>query len=416
MPDFKDLRNPFDIKVGGELNFEVGGENGSISAAEDGDSATFTITASELSRKVGVEASFVIDRDTGKIKGVELGLERGPVVITAIAGYDLIAAELGGDIAGLVSAYIGLEIDFLILNNNFSIIDQIGKNYLYKSFGLDFLFECFPAETLITLADGSQLPIEGILVGNEVATLKAGISGKVSRLFSNVTDEWLELVWQHPKTGAVEQIISTPGHVFLAPDGSYKRIIDMVQPLRAADNNNALHDEHGVEAPPLLIGSQGRPVGTTPDGHIPSEHWKSIGSAEIVLGGGTVVQAHVRSIKYAAQTAHLFEEAEMLVTWTEGGLACKPEVKKGWKTYNFEVAEHHNYIANGVHVHNESTLATELYPDAPIIGFGAGAAYALHDGALTIGNVKGQVHDGSVDQHARRIMFLHDRHCNFQPV
>ncbi len=32
----------------------------------------------------------------------------------------------------------------------------------------------------------------------------------------------------------------------------------------------------------------------------------------------------------------LFEQAELCVTHTEGGLACQPEIRKGWKTYNFE--------------------------------------------------------------------------------
>ena len=42
----------------------------------------------------------------------------------------------------------------------------------------------------------------------------------------------------------------------------------------------------------------------------------------------------------------------MLVIHTEHGLALKPEVRKGWKSYNFEVEELHTNIAGGVWVHN----------------------------------------------------------------
>ena len=37
----------------------------------------------------------------------------------------------------------------------------------------------------------------------------------------------------------------------------------------------------------------------------------------------------------------------------------KPEWKKGWKTYNFEVEKYHTYIAGGIRVHNESELGSK---------------------------------------------------------
>lgn len=36
----------------------------------------------------------------------------------------------------------------------------------------------------------------------------------------------------------------------------------------------------------------------------------------------------------------------------------KQDVTEGWTTYNFEVRAHHNYVANGIRVHNDSILST----------------------------------------------------------
>ena len=41
--------------------------------------------------------------------------------------------------------------------------------------------------------------------------------------------------------------------------------------------------------------------------------------------------------------------------WVEPG-------SSSWRTYNFEVAKHHNYVAQGVRVHNQSILSL-LNPD-----------------------------------------------------
>jgi len=60
------------------------------------------------------------------------------------------------------------------------------------------------------------------------------------------------------------------------------------------------------------------------------------------------------TIRYSKDTADLYEQAEGYVARTEGGLALAPVYKKGWKTYNFEVADYHTYVAGGVRVHNKS--------------------------------------------------------------
>lgn len=46
-----------------------------------------------------------------------------------------------------------------------------------------------------------------------------------------------------------------------------------------------------------------------------------------------------------------------MVYGNSGGLALKPEVVRGWKTYNFTVEQYHTYIADGVRVHNDSILS-----------------------------------------------------------
>ncbi len=48
-------------------------------------------------------------------------------------------------------------------------------------------------------------------------------------------------------------------------------------------------------------------------------------------------------IRYSEETAHLYEQAEMFVAQSAGATALEPELKKGWKTYNFEVEDFHIY-------------------------------------------------------------------------
>lgn len=128
------------------------------------------------------------------------------------------------------------------------------------------------------------------------------VPGRVTQLLHNVTDTWL-----HLSNGTYV----TPGHRYLRPDGSFAEIQDII-----ADD--------GL----------------------------------IVTTDGSVQRVTAEVIRYSAETAHMFEQAEMLVYASEGGAALEPEVKRGWKTYNFTVAEHHTYIADGIRVHNESVLST----------------------------------------------------------
>lgn len=82
---------------------------------------------------------------------------------------------------------------------------------------------CFPAGTSITFFDGSRSEIQSIEVNDQVSVLDATSTGTVTQIFRNITAEWLEIVWTDPTTGAMKQTISTPGHRFFKPDGSFDR-------------------------------------------------------------------------------------------------------------------------------------------------------------------------------------------------
>lgn len=168
-----------------------------------------------------------------------------------------------------------------------------------------YLLQCFPAKTEISMLDGTSIGIEYISPGDIVLSFDQQGNlkeGRVTQLLHNVTDTWL-----HLSNGTYV----TPGHHYLRPDGSFAEIQD-------------------------IVADDGR----------------------IVAADGSIQNVTAEVIRYSAETAHLFEEAEMLVYASEGGVALAPEVKRGWKTYNFTVAETHTYIADGIRVHNESVLAS----------------------------------------------------------
>src|SRR5690606_10346943 len=84
---------------------------------------------------------------------------------------------------------------------------------------------CFPSSTPITLADGSQKPIEQIQVGDFVRAIDpatgAFLAKPVVRLFRNVTQEWLELHFEDGRP----PLVATPGHHFYDPAlGRYRAL------------------------------------------------------------------------------------------------------------------------------------------------------------------------------------------------
>jgi hypothetical protein len=145
------------------------------------------------------------------------------------------------------------------------------------------------------------------------------VEARVTRLFTNVTDEWLVI---KPAAGELArlsieafELTVTPGHEMLDGFGRFRKAIDIVN-----------------------------------------------SDAQLVREDGRVVKVEFSHVVYSAATAHLYEEAEIMVARTAGGLALQPEVKRGWKTYNFEVEHYHTYVAGGFRVHNDSlyTPMTQL--------------------------------------------------------
>jgi Ca2+-binding RTX toxin-like protein len=214
---------------------------------------------------------------------------------------------------------------------------------------------CFPAGTLISLPGDKVLPIEAIAVGDSVLAFdETGtlVPARVSRLYENVTPEWIELVWRDPASGKWRMLTATPGHVMLAPDGGFAELAAMLSPFAssaaALEASQALLvgvlAGEGADAPEAT--RQGMPNGPRFGRHA--------GFARIVTEDGETVEAVAFRIAFSEAAAHLYERGEMLVTRCEGGLAVRPEWKAGWKTWNFEVEKHHTYIAGGVRVHNIS--------------------------------------------------------------
>ncbi len=179
--------------------------------------------------------------------------------------------------------------------------------------GYPVLPECFPSGTLITLADGTEKPIENIGHGDFVLTHDANgnpVPGIVTKLFSNTTSKFFRLSF----TDNRDDLVTTPGHRFLTETGDYMEIGHM-----------------------LRLGG---------------------GTARVVDLDGSVIEARGELIVYSAETAHLFPEAQTKTIAMQGNTVLKEQVEAGWQTYNFEVREHHNYVAGGVRVHNDSILST----------------------------------------------------------
>ncbi|WP_306140799.1 DUF4214 domain-containing protein [Roseibium sp. MMSF_3412] len=115
--------------------------------------------------------------------------------------------------------------------------------------------------------------------------------------------------------GEAKELVTTPGHQFLAAQGGFKEIES------------------------LVAGGRGT----------------------VVLADGSEAEVTSERIVYSAATADMFEQAQGYVYPENGNLALKPVYKKGWKTYNFEVEDFHTYVAGGVRVHNDSWNEKEAF-------------------------------------------------------
>ena len=129
-----------------------------------------------------------------------------------------------------------------------SYLEKIAKeqnilNYGYYDEDDDFIYtgqrvQCFPAGTPITLASGETVSIEDIAIDDHVAAvhnfsqetvIDAPLSaGTVSRLYTNLTGDFVELNFIDPATGKQTTLTSTLGHVFLDENGKWRQIGNMI--------------------------------------------------------------------------------------------------------------------------------------------------------------------------------------------
>lgn len=175
-----------------------------------------------------------------------------------------------------------------------------------------YLLECFPAGTPVRMWDGSEKPVEEITASDIVLAFDTehnAVPGVVDKLFTNTAQEFVRLLFEDGR----EDLVATPGHRFLTETGDYMEIGHM---LRLSGCNVRLIDTDG-----------------------------------------SIVDAKGEVITFCGETADIFEQASAKTIAFQGNTVFKEPVDAGWRTYNFEVREHHNYVAGGIRVHNESILA-----------------------------------------------------------
>lgn len=173
--------------------------------------------------------------------------------------------------------------------------------------------ECFPAKTPIQMWAGGEKFIEDILVSDLVLSHDAdgnAVAGVVDKLFTNTTSEFAVLSFADGR----DDLISTLGHRYQTETGDYMEIGQM-----------------------LRLGG---------------------GTARLVDVTGMSVEATGEIIAHSAETADMFAQAQSRSIAIAGNTALKEETEAGWQTYNFEVRAHHNYVADGIRVHNDSILST----------------------------------------------------------
>jgi len=65
----------------------------------------------------------------------------------------------------------------------------------------------------------------------------------------------------------------------------------------------------------------------------------------LVEQDGTVITVTAERVVYSDATAHLYEQGEQMIYASAGSSALAPEIKTGWKTYNFTVADHRFHLS-----------------------------------------------------------------------
>lgn len=130
--------------------------------------------------------------------------------------------------------------------------------------------ECFPAGTPVLTYSGLSIAVEKVGAGERLLSFDPQtakgrgdlVPKRVSRTFTNITEEWLRLTWA--ENGEEKELVTTPGHHFLDRFGKFPQIERMI-----ADG-----------------------VGT------------------IILADGSEATVTAERIVYSAETADMFEQAE----------------------------------------------------------------------------------------------------------
>ena len=206
------------------------------------------------------------------------------------------------------------------------IASQVSSQLMWQTDDVSFIrasiFEaldiprCFPAGTPILLPFGQSAAIDELSIGTFVMAVDDAADGgrgalkpcRVTKLFTNVTQDFLLLTYTNAAGETIEQAV-TPGHDYLNELGDWEDIASI---------------------------------------------WQRNGQIVLEDGGLTSFTAELQS--YSTSTAHLYPQAQITRYATQGGLACEPWVETGWATYNCEVEGLHSYVANGVRAHNLSAL------------------------------------------------------------
>ena len=268
-------------------------------------------------------------RDAGDVWRVMQALAR--LIDKAEINYDLTGPNSNSFVASMLE-FMGIDVHANLpkvegVNGNWFLdswpgIDDEHIEYLWDHLGVNNVGDnCFPADTRINLWHQGSKPIGQICPDDVIVSFDDEGNlhpGRVVRTFKNVTDHFLRLEFTDGRTPTYV----TEGHHFANPRGGFTPIGGMVQN----------------------------------------------GRAEILMQDGNTETVNVSRIVYSAETAHQFEEAAGAAT-TEA-LALKSEAM-GWVTYNFEVADHHTYVAEEVRVHNLSEIILPMgndYNDNALVG------------------------------------------------
>jgi hypothetical protein len=206
----------------------------------------------------------------------------------------------------------------VVVFNQDGTLTIIESSYLARQYSfLEAGDECFTPGTQIKLLDGSCRAIEDITAGDLVLSYDASgnpVAGHVERTFTNTTSQFVVLEFEDGRA----PLTSTPGHRFLSETGDYEEIGTLLR----------------------LSG----------------------GKLRIVDLSGAIVTAKGEIVTYSAKTVDRFAQADAQSVAFLGNTALKPQQSGGWQTRNFEVRDHHNYVAGDIQVHNDSIL-TNLQSD-----------------------------------------------------